>query len=148
MIYESNNWLLKHRGDAKLPGYLILISKNDTDNLSSLSNSALAEIGLIQATATNVLENKLSAKLVYICRWGHQCGNPIHFHIVPLYDWVEEAYSKDPQWNSIEPDGPVFFTYITRAFIEYENPPAIQGPSIEETISVLTEEFNNYNQSG
>jgi hypothetical protein len=44
----------------------------------------------------------------------------VHFHIVPFYDWVEQAYFLDPLWPENNPDGSIYFTYITRAFIEYE----------------------------
>lgn len=143
LIYETSNWLLKHRADSKLPGYLILAAKNKTDSLSGLPSNALNELGLLQAQSTRYLETRLKAKLVYICRWGHEPGYSPHFHIVPLYDWVKNAYIADPLWLEFEPnpDGPVYFTYITRAFIENEASPAVLGPSIDEVIHILREEF-------
>jgi hypothetical protein len=54
---------------------------------------------------------------------------------------VEEAYAADPAWPEPEPDGPVYCTYITRAFIEYEQAPSIQGPSVEDVVDALRTEF-------
>ena len=144
LIHETSHWILKHRADSALPGYLILASKNlNAESLSKLSLDALNELGFLQAQATRYLETRFGAKLVYICRWGHQPGNSPHFHIVPFYDWIKKAYLADPLWVEFEadPDGPVYFTYITRAFIEYEIAPAIEGPSIDDVIQVLRQEF-------
>ena len=147
LIHETNHWVIKHRADSKLPGYLILSAKNpDIDSLSQLSCEALSELGLLQAQATGFLETRLGARLVYICRFGHQPGNTPHFHIVPFYDWVKKAYLADPLWVEFEPepDGPVYFTYITRAFIEYETSPNIEGPSIEMAVQVLRQDFAKF----
>ncbi len=145
-IFETDYWLIKHRADSKLPGYLILVAKEkNAISLSDLSDNALHELGFLQAQATRSLETRFGAKLVYICRWGHQPGNSPHFHIVPLYDWIEKAYVTDPLWLESNPDGPVYFSFITRAFIEYEVPPVIEGASIEEVISVLRDELIKLN---
>jgi diadenosine tetraphosphate (Ap4A) HIT family hydrolase len=142
LIYETDHWRLKHRRDSKLPGYLILIAKGQgVGSLADLTPEALAELGLLQAESTRLLEDRFGARLVYVCRWGHEPGNPPHFHIIPLYAWVEEAYAADPAWPEPAPDGPVYCTYITRAFIEYEQPPSIQGPSVEDVVGALRTEF-------
>jgi diadenosine tetraphosphate (Ap4A) HIT family hydrolase len=151
LIHETNNWILKHREDSKLPGYLILAAKtSSSESLSGLSYDSVNELGLLQTQATRYLELYLDAKLVYICRWGHQPGNQPHFHIVPLYEWVKKLYLEDPFWVEFEanPDGPIYFTYITRAFIEYDTSPSIEGPSINESINVLREAFalNNHRE--
>ncbi|MCC2645614.1 MAG: hypothetical protein K0R94_1392 [Burkholderiales bacterium] len=143
LIYESKYWQLKHRQDSKLPGYLILAAKETkSSSLADLSHESLTELGTLQAEISRILEQYLNAKLVYICRFGHQPGNPPHFHIVPLYDWVQDAYSRDPLWKDQEPDGPVYFTYITRAFIEYLHAPTIIGPSIPHVITIIKNNFN------
>ncbi|MBP6985218.1 MAG: hypothetical protein KBB83_01350 [Alphaproteobacteria bacterium] len=87
LIHETSHWILKHRADSKLPGYLILQAKSpQADSLSKLSCNSINELGFLQAQATGCLETRLGARLVYICRFGHQPGNSPHFHIVPFYD--------------------------------------------------------------
>ncbi len=77
LIHETSHWILKHRADSKLPGYLILAAKYlHTDSLSKLSCNALNELGFLQAKATEYLETRFNAQLVYICRWGHQLRIP------------------------------------------------------------------------
>jgi hypothetical protein len=52
---------------------------------------------------------------------------------------VKNANQAGPFWFEFESelDGPVYFTYITRAFIEHEIPPALEEPSIDEVIIYL-----------
>jgi hypothetical protein len=83
------------------------------------------------------LEQELAARLVFICRWGYQPGNAPHFHIIPLYEWVERACAHDPAWNKIDPNGPLYCVYINKAFVGYEQPPIIIGPSVNEAILIL-----------
>jgi len=142
LVHENRHWSLKHREDSKLPGYLILTSKvSGEGSLSELEDGALEELGRLQVTATMVLESVLQARLVYVCRWGHQPGHAPHFHIVPLYGWVERAYAADHRWTDEEPDGPVLFKYITIAFTEDEAAPPIHGPSVEEVVGILRQGF-------
>ncbi len=144
-IYESTNWLLKHRADSKLPGYLILVSKSaEADSFGSVPQEALQELGPIQAKAVDCLEKKLGAKLAYVCRWGHLPGNPPHFHIIPLYPWVEEAYAAHPEYGHADPDGPMLSQFITIEFIEADDPPEIHGPSVAEVMAVLRTAFKGF----
>jgi len=144
-IYESAHWSLKHRVDSKLPGYLILVSRaQEADSLGDLPPDALRELGPIQAKAVEVLEQKLSAVLAYVCRWGHQPGRAPHFHIIPLYRWVQDAYACHPAYGHPDPDGPMYSQFIAVEFIESSDPPAIHGPSVAEVASTLRREFENF----
>jgi diadenosine tetraphosphate (Ap4A) HIT family hydrolase len=88
-IFETNNWLVAHRMDSALPGYLMVSSKTFTNSLSNLSVEALAEVGPILATVQRTLREVLKAQRVYIGRYGHAAGYSFHFHLIPIYDWVE-----------------------------------------------------------
>ena len=142
LIHETEHWRLKQRQDCTLPGYLILVAKDTrAGDLAALCPAALAELGPLQALATRTLTSRFGARLVYVCRWGHEPGNPPHFHIIPLYDWVEKAYAADPLWSEPDPDGPVYCTYITRAFIGCEDCPPVVGPTVREVAAVLRQAF-------
>ena len=144
-VYESAHWRLKQRGDAKLPGYLILATKNrEADSLHSLPTEAKEELGLIQAKAVHALENSLGARLAYVSRWGHMPGIVPHFHIIPLYPWVEDAYVAHPKYGHANADGPMYSLFITREFIESETPPVVRGPSVTETVEILRSEFTHF----
>jgi diadenosine tetraphosphate (Ap4A) HIT family hydrolase len=144
-VYESAHWRLKQRGDAKLPGYLILATKiRDADSLHSLPIDAQQELGMILAKAVHVLETTLGARLAYVSRWGHIPGLVPHFPIMPLYPWVEEAYVANPAYGHPDADGPMYSLFITREFIESETPPDVHGPSVAETIRIIRSEFTDF----
>ncbi len=44
-IAETDGWLVSHRMNSALPGYLIIASETLADDLSELSDEALCEIG-------------------------------------------------------------------------------------------------------
>jgi diadenosine tetraphosphate (Ap4A) HIT family hydrolase len=78
-VYETDFWLLNHRIDSALPGYLMLGSKLPVGDLSELPDSALAALGPLLAKVQHTLRTKLKPTRVYIGRYGHSPGYPIHF---------------------------------------------------------------------
>lgn len=88
------------------------------------------------------------AKWLYINRFGHDTGYPIHFHFIPVYHWVEELFWKDVRHRLLETfgthenaqtltDGAQLTLFIWRKFGESLTPPTIQGPSISQVIEGL-----------
>lgn len=70
-ITETGGWLVSHRMNSALPGYLMVSSKTDTNDLSELSGGALGELGPLLAAAQKSLKQDLHAERVYIGRYGH-----------------------------------------------------------------------------
>ncbi|AGS20820.1 HIT family hydrolase protein [Rhizobium etli bv. mimosae str. Mim1] len=148
-VAETHGWLVNHRMNAALPGYLMISSKTDTNDLSELSEAALRELGPLLATAQDLLKRKLGAQRVYIGRYGHSPGYPIHFHVIPIYDWVEELFWKDSRYRVLQnfgdrpgetpTDGAELTLFVWREFCERTEPPRVQGRSVFQTIELLRE---------
>lgn len=146
LIFEAEHWLVTHRLNSALPGYLMVGAKTMTSDLSGLSTEALRDLGPFLAKAQAAVEG-LAARRVYIGRFGHDSGWPIHFHVIPIYTWVEEMFWADARYRlletladpSIEPgtDGAELTLFVWREFCERKDPPPIPGPSVTETISRL-----------
>lgn len=146
-IAETRGWLVNHRMNSALPGYLMIGSKTDTNDLSDLPDAALAELGPLLARAQSALKGELNAKRVYIGRYGHTPGFPIHFHVIPIYDWVEELFWKDERYRLLEnfargpgetaTDGAELTMFVWREFCERTDPPQVKGRSIPQTIALL-----------
>lgn len=89
----------------------------------------------------------LGAKRVYIGRYGHSPGHPLHFHVIPIYDWVEDLFWKDDRYRVLEQladgpgetptDGAELTLFVWREFCERADPPPVEGPSILEVILIL-----------
>ena len=119
-------------------------SKAVTNDLSTLSAAALAELGPLLAKVQNSLQSLLGAKRVYMGRYGHDPGWPIHFHVIPIDQWVEDLFWQDARYRALEAfgrpspepatDGAELTFFVWREFCEREAPPPAKGPSIREAV--------------
>ncbi len=147
LIAETDGWLVSHRANSALPGYLIIASKRSANDLFDLPDSALREIGPLLAASQAALKQDLGAPRVYIGRYGHISGLAFHFHIIPIYDWVEKLFWQDARYRILEhfaegegeteTDGAELTLFVWREFCERLQPPPIEGPSAPETIELL-----------
>ncbi|THK36946.1 HIT family protein [Ensifer sp. MPMI2T] len=150
-IAETEGWLVNHRVNSALPGYLMISSKTFTNDLSELPSDNLAELGPLLAKAQDALKRLLHAERVYIGRYGHVPGYSIHFHVIPIYSWVEELFWSDARYRLLgtfaegpgetATDGAEMTLFVWREFCERAEPPPIKGPSVSEAIDLLRGEF-------
>lgn len=152
ILHETTHWIVNHHLASALPGYLMLGSKHHVNSLAQLPEPALAELGGLMANIQSVVETQLNPKWLYISRFGHDPRYPIHFHFIPVYDWVEALFWKDARYRLLETfgaqenaqtltDGAELTLFIWREFGESPTPPAIQGPSISQVIEKLRQAF-------
>ena len=152
IIHETDHWILNHHMSSALPGYLMLGSRTHANSLADLPECALAELGGLLAAVQKAIESRLKPKWIYINRFGHVPGYPIHFHFIPVYHWVEELFWKDARYRLLETfataenaqsltDGAELTLFIWREFGESPEPPATQGPSINQVIDDLRGSF-------
>jgi diadenosine tetraphosphate (Ap4A) HIT family hydrolase len=153
IIHETAHWILNHHMSSKLPGYLVLGTRYNTRSLADLPEGALTEMGVLLARVQKILQTEFQPKWLYISRFGHDPGFPIHFHFIPVYSWVEELFWKDERYRLLKnfgaganahslTDGAEMTLFIWREFGESPEPPSIQGPSIEQVIDRLRLAFN------
>ena len=152
IIHQTDHWIINHHLASALPGYLMLATKMPTSSLAELSSDALAELGVLLARTQQAIERQLQPKRLYIGRFGHDPGWPIHFHFIPVYHWVEELFWNDARYRQLETfayaesplsatDGAELTLFIWREFGENPTPPKTQGPSVDEVITRLRSAF-------
>ena len=152
IIHETAHWILNHHMSSALPGYLMLGSRKHVNSLAELPDSALAELGGLLANVQKTIESQLKPKWLYISRFGHDPGYPIHFHFIPVYHWVEDLFWKDKRYRLLGTfgtyenatsltDGAELTLFIWREFGESPEPPPIQGPSTGQVIDLLRGSF-------
>jgi diadenosine tetraphosphate (Ap4A) HIT family hydrolase len=156
-VAETEGWSVNHRVNSALPGYLIISSKTFTDDLSELPSEVLCSLGPLFAKVQHALKGVLHAERVYISRYGHTPGYPIHFHVIPIYAWVEELFWKDDRYRLLETfadgpgetptDGAELTLFVWREFCERAEPPPIKGPSITGAIGLLREAMRHCRKS-
>lgn len=147
IILQTEDWILNHRVDATLPGYLMLGARVPCNSLSQMSERALSQLGPLLAKAQHALESVLEPHYVYVGRYGHTAGHALHFHIIPVCAWVLRGLFVDPRYRLLQslqsktgpaqPDGAEVTLYIWREFCESPSPPPICGPSVNEAIAML-----------
>lgn len=152
IIHETDHWVINHHLASALPGYLMLGTKLRTTSLTELSADALAELGGLLAKTQNIIEQQLLPKRLYIGRFGHEPGLPIHFHFIPVYHWVEELFWNDARYRLLEnfayaehalssTDGAELTLFIWREFGESPTPPKTQGLTVQDVIENLRSAF-------
>jgi diadenosine tetraphosphate (Ap4A) HIT family hydrolase len=148
VILQTRDWVLNHRVDTALPGYLMLGARVPTNDLSAMPAKALAELGTLLAAAQKALNEILEPKHLYIGRYGHMAGHSLHFHIIPICAWVRQRFFDDPRYRILQDlsrnppgrdgtDGAELTLYVWREFCENPVPPKISGPSIPEVVERL-----------
>lgn len=152
ILHETQHWRLNHHLASKLPGYLMLGAKAPIDSLADMPDAALAELGGLLAKTQRVMETQLKPKWLYISRYGHMPGFPLHFHFIPVYDWVEDAFWQDERYRVLQhfgsqdlaqtlTDGAELTLFVWREFGESLTPPAVQEDSFDLVIARLRAAF-------
>jgi diadenosine tetraphosphate (Ap4A) HIT family hydrolase len=147
VILQTEHWVLNHRVDSALPGYLMLGARLPTNDLSLMPAEALAQLGTLLARAQKALNTILEPEHLYIGRYGHMAGHALHFHIIPVCSWVKQGFSGDPRYRVLrnfdqpsaagETDGAELTLYVWREFCENPVPPPISGPPIHDVVERL-----------
>jgi diadenosine tetraphosphate (Ap4A) HIT family hydrolase len=150
VIFRTEDWVLTHRGDTTLPGYLILGAHVPTNDLSLMRPKALAQLGTLLADAQKALTTILEPEHLYVGRYGHAAGHAFHFHLIPICGWVKQSFFGDPRYRVLrnlsqnsatagvdETDGAELTLYVWREFCENPVTPEIFGPSIPEVVEKL-----------
>jgi diadenosine tetraphosphate (Ap4A) HIT family hydrolase len=150
VILQTEDWVLNHRVDSALPGYLMLGARMLTNDLSLMRPEALAELGRLLARTQKALVEILAPRHFYIGRYGHVAGHSLHFHIIPVCEWVRRSFFSDPRYRVLgelsrhsaagatdETDGAELTLYIWREFCENPVPPQVWGPTVPKVVERL-----------
>ena len=147
VVGETEHWLVNHRVDTALPGYLMVAARGaGADRLPDLSGAALAELGPLLARLENDLRALLAPEHLYVGRYGHTAGHSWHFHLIPVCAWVKRLHENDPRYRAFDPlytekstvpDGAALTFYVWREFCERATPPSVEGPSVAAVAAAL-----------
>jgi diadenosine tetraphosphate (Ap4A) HIT family hydrolase len=150
IIYETDEWILNHRVNSALPGYLILGSRMPTTDLSMMASNSLNQLGFLLAQAQKALTQILSPRHLYVARYGHTAGHSFHFHLIPICEWLKQSFFADRRYRVLrdisrasgvggnhETDGAELTLYVWREFCENPSPPPVSGPPVHEVIERL-----------
>ena len=146
IVFESDHWRVNQRVDSLLPGYLVVGARTGS-SWSLLSASALLELGPVLSAAVRTLQKCLSPEHVHVCSFGHDSGHSLHFHVIPIYEWVKEMYFQavtDGGTEVVYPDfadGASLTLFVSEEFSRGRSLCKVPGPSVREIIQELSSAF-------
>ncbi len=161
-VAETEHWIINHRVDSSLPGYFMVGSRLETNELSDLSENALCELGLHLSKLQQILTELFKPLHFYVGRYGHMAGHSVHFHVIPIYDWVAQAFARDERYRVFHQfytsgvyedgsdasfDGAEMTLYVWREFCESLTPPQAVGPSVQEIVEQVRGKLSGSNPS-
>lgn len=130
----------------------MLSAKHDADDLSLLPHAALLALGPLLARLQGALRTIFQPVRIYVGRYGHSPGYPIHFHVIPVHHWVERLFWQDERYRTLQQfagparetptDGAELTLFIWRELCERPGPPNVEGPTVVETIALLRRELS------
>lgn len=123
ILWRGQFWRIELKEGYTLPGYLV-IGCSGASKFDELDQQSSREMGETIQLATSALEKVLSPRHVLAGRFGLIPGNPIHYHVVPIYDWVEQAFKEssdyigldqlNPPDYPVHPDGALLLAFVWR----------------------------------
>ena len=137
-VYETQYWVVSHRRDSRYPGYLMVSSREEVSDISSLSDCALVELGRVLSRMEGLLKSVYSPYKVITAKLGFSPGFSCHFHMLPVSRDLIQEVTEHPEYSN-EPDGTDTFlfanrTYCERSLTEYEY------ETIETAVNTLREQ--------
>ncbi len=139
VVLATEHWVVNHRIDSRVPGYLIVgAAEASARQLWHVTPEGLAELGGILAGCSRALSESCGAGRVYVGRYGHDSGWSVHSHVVPVYPWVDAAYTARHR-DAEPPDGVDLTRFVMREFCERSELAAGDGPGVAEVVARLRE---------
>lgn len=116
-IFESQHWLVSHRRDSRYAGLLIVSSKSDSSEMSSLEPEALSELGSVLVKTEKLLISYYKPYRVITAKLGFSAGHSCHFHVIPVRTSLLKEIIAHPNYTN-EPDGNDALLFVSREYCE------------------------------
>lgn len=144
IVHQTKYWTINHRVDTEMPGYLMIgASDSEVRRFKDISEEASIELGALIIRSTKYVEEELQPKRIFCSRYGYDDGHSVHFHIIPIYSWLEEEFLNDVEYSKLFCDGSTLTLFLWREYIEAENKRPIFGPSVDEAVSKIKGRFES-----
>ncbi len=121
-------------------------------DFDSLSSSALAEMGEVIKSSVSAIKNTFKPKHIFVSRYGVAPGNLIHFHIIPVYEWMDSMIEHDPRYtfiadltemtDGLKYDAADYLFYIWRELTERADQSGLEKVDIPSTIAKLSNQLS------
>ena len=93
VIFETPHFSVAHVASPAIPGYLIATTRQGEKSIAAMKPEAQADLGVVLAKATRLIEETVKPERVYCGRFGEEVET-IHFHLFPRTREMMDAYRK------------------------------------------------------
>lgn len=133
-FYEDPWFRLVPSRDCPLPGYLVLLAKEEPRSLAELSIEAAASLGPLMVRATRAIEKAVKPERVY-CALFSEAHARVHFHLVPRTAALGAAFRQAKDWQGDCLSGPALMDWLREA------PPARDEAELARVAAAIREEL-------
>jgi diadenosine tetraphosphate (Ap4A) HIT family hydrolase len=119
LIFETVHWVVSHRRDARYPGYLMVSSRDQKDDLCDLGVDTLTELGPVLRRTEVLLRKAYNPHKVVFYKLGFSPGFSCHFHVAPVTLELLTEVACHPDYVD-DPDGNDVILFLSRVYCERE----------------------------
>ncbi len=102
-LLQGDHWQININLRYGVPGYLFVTSTSGTsDSFSALPPAAFPELGRFLGLACGAVEAVLQPEKVLTGKSGMVPDFPLHFHVLPLYRWITDAFQAAPAYHALQ----------------------------------------------
>lgn len=98
LIFSTEHYTVEQSHELPIPGYLILKPTQTVDSLSTITTTALHQLGPMMALSYACIEQLINPEIIYCARFGEKV-RAIHFHLFPRSTSIGTAYRKAHNLN-------------------------------------------------
>jgi diadenosine tetraphosphate (Ap4A) HIT family hydrolase len=145
IIFVTNHWIISHRRDSRYPGFLIVSSRDEVQDLTDLNKEALNELGSVLFQTEKLLNYVYKHYKTVIGKFGFTSGFSLHFHVLPITNEILKEIIAHGNYKQEKPDGIDAINLVCRKYCERELNDS-ETRSIESTVKMLKAAYNNKKQ--
>jgi diadenosine tetraphosphate (Ap4A) HIT family hydrolase len=108
-VYLTDGFIVMPCSDCDVPGYLVLIAREEKVTLADLPFATQAELGGILARLESALRTICGAEHVYVLRFSEGLS-VVHFHVFPRTQKLAQQWLADAE-GCDEMNGPHLFAW-------------------------------------
>ncbi len=126
-LLQGDHWQININLRYGVPGYLFVTSLGAaTDSFSAQPPEAFPELGRFLGLACGAVEAVLQPEKVLTGKFGMVPDFPLHFHVLPLYGWITQAFQAahayhalqalNPKGYPVAPDAAELIAFVWREY--------------------------------
>lgn len=92
ILYEDDNWLVRHSEETNILGYFILQSKDHLIDLSEANDSASREYGVVLNRLMKAIRKITDCHRIYTFSLGEAVPH-YHLHVIPKAETFPRTYT-------------------------------------------------------